>query len=80
MTATWPGTSSKLFCALQKLVAVAGNECKNGVLLAAYVGRGLRGFLCRWYRAPELLYGSCKYGAAVDMWALGCVLAELLGA
>ncbi len=33
----------------------------------------------RWYRAPELLYGARSYGPAVDMWAAGCVFAELLG-
>mmetsp|Transcript_41359 Transcript_41359/g.132103 ORF Transcript_41359/g.132103 Transcript_41359/m.132103 type:complete len:275 (-) Transcript_41359:110-934(-) len=33
----------------------------------------------RWYRAPELLYGAREYGPAVDMWALGCILGELLG-
>ena len=33
----------------------------------------------RWYRAPELLYGSHHYGPAVDIWAVGCILAELLG-
>jgi len=33
----------------------------------------------RWYRAPELLYGSRKYGPAVDVWAAGMVFAELLG-
>ena len=32
----------------------------------------------RWYRAPELLYGSTCYGAGVDIWAAGCVFAELL--
>jgi cyclin-dependent kinase 7 len=32
----------------------------------------------RWYRAPELLYGSTCYGPGVDMWAAGCVFAELL--
>ena len=26
----------------------------------------------RWYRAPEILLGSTKYGKAVDMWSLGC--------
>ena len=31
-----------------------------------------------WYRAPELLFGSTLYSAAVDVWAAGCVLAELL--
>ena len=31
----------------------------------------------RWYRAPEVLSGSATYGAAIDMWAVGCILAEL---
>jgi len=33
----------------------------------------------RWYRAPELLYGARSYGKAVDLWAVGCIFAELLG-
>ena len=32
----------------------------------------------RWYRAPELLFGSRRYGAAVDLWAVGCVVAQML--
>lgn len=32
----------------------------------------------RWYRAPEILFGSCTYTSAVDMWAAGCILAELV--
>lgn len=31
-----------------------------------------------WYRAPELLLGSKIQTAAIDMWALGCILGELL--
>ncbi|KAF2897270.1 hypothetical protein ILUMI_08910 [Ignelater luminosus] len=31
----------------------------------------------RWYRAPELLYGSHNYTTAVDMWAVGCIMSEL---
>ena len=30
----------------------------------------------RWYRAPEMLLGS-EYGAAADIWAFGCILAEM---
>ena len=30
-----------------------------------------------WYKAPELLLGSVRYSAAVDIWSAGCVLAEL---
>lgn len=32
----------------------------------------------RWYRAPELLFGSHSYTAAVDLWSAGCVFAEVL--
>ncbi|KAI8911642.1 kinase-like domain-containing protein [Gorgonomyces haynaldii] len=31
-----------------------------------------------WYRAPELLLGSRHYTKAIDMWAIGCIFAELL--
>lgn len=31
----------------------------------------------RWYRSPELLVGDLQYGYPVDVWAIGCVLAEL---
>ncbi|EJD01713.1 kinase-like protein [Fomitiporia mediterranea MF3/22] len=30
-----------------------------------------------WYRAPELLLGAKHYTKAIDIWAVGCVLAEL---
>ena len=31
-----------------------------------------------WYRAPELLLGCSDYSPAIDVWALGCVFAEML--
>jgi serine/threonine protein kinase len=31
-----------------------------------------------WYRAPELLLGAETYTSAIDMWACGCIFAELL--
>ena len=31
----------------------------------------------RWYRAPEILLGSTCYTKAVDMWAVGCIVAEM---
>jgi cyclin-dependent kinase 12/13 len=31
-----------------------------------------------WYRCPELLLGSHRYTAAIDMWSLGCCFYELL--
>ncbi|AQK66278.1 Cyclin-dependent kinase E-1 [Zea mays] len=40
--------------------------CDNGVVVTI------------WYRAPELLLGGKHYTSAVDMWAVGCIFAELL--
>lgn len=31
-----------------------------------------------WYRPPELLLGAVVYGPAIDMWGVGCIMAELL--
>lgn len=33
----------------------------------------------RWYRAPELMLSNKKYSKGVDLWAVGCILAELYG-
>ena len=30
-----------------------------------------------WYRAPELLLSECYYKTSIDMWSVGCVMAEL---
>ncbi|KAL1090021.1 hypothetical protein V6Z11_D07G060200 [Gossypium hirsutum] len=32
----------------------------------------------QWYRAPELLLGAKTYSTAVDMWSVGCIMAEML--
>ncbi|GAA6038231.1 hypothetical protein JCM8097_005805 [Rhodosporidiobolus ruineniae] len=32
----------------------------------------------RYYRAPELIFGSTKYSNAIDLWSTGCILGELL--
>ncbi|XP_076854139.1 cyclin-dependent kinase 7 [Brachyhypopomus gauderio] len=61
---------------------------ENGVLkladfgLAKAFGSPNRAYthqvVTRWYRSPELLFGARMYGVGVDMWAVGCILAELL--
>lgn len=33
----------------------------------------------RWYRAPEIILLEKDYGPAIDIWAVGCIFAELLG-
>jgi serine/threonine protein kinase len=31
-----------------------------------------------WYRAPEILLGTKVYSTPVDIWSVGCILAELI--
>ncbi|KAG2396645.1 Cold-responsive protein [Vigna angularis] len=31
-----------------------------------------------WYRAPEMLFDNCQYSSPIDLWAAGCVFAEML--
>ena len=31
----------------------------------------------RWYRSPELLVGDANYSIEVDIWAVGCIFAEM---
>ena len=38
----------------------------------------MHSFMCMQYRAPELLLGKKDYDKSIDMWSVGCVLAELL--
>jgi len=32
----------------------------------------------QYYRAPEILMGARHYTSAVDVWSVGCIMAELL--
>lgn len=48
-----------------------GHYIEPGADLTDYVAT-------RWYRAPELLVGDKHYGSAVDVWAVGCLFAELV--
>ncbi|KZV14926.1 Serine/threonine-protein kinase [Dorcoceras hygrometricum] len=61
---------------------------KNGVLKIAdfglanfYKNKPKRPLTSRvvtlWYRAPELLLGSTEYGVGIDLWSVGCLLAEM---
>jgi len=36
-------------------------------------------YVCtRWYRAPEVLCSWIDYSCAIDIWSIGCILAEML--
>ncbi|ODV93903.1 hypothetical protein PACTADRAFT_51654 [Pachysolen tannophilus NRRL Y-2460] len=45
---------------------------KNAGYLTEYVAT-------RWYRAPEIMLSFQSYTKAIDIWSVGCILAELLG-
>ncbi|KAF3935533.1 hypothetical protein ABW19_dt0201775 [Dactylella cylindrospora] len=45
----------------------------GGVAHRQYTGN----VVTRWYRAPELCLGERNYTAAVDIWGVGCVFAEM---
>ena len=35
-------------------------------------------YICsRYYRAPELISGSTQYNEKIDIWSIGCVVAEM---
>ena len=43
-----------------------------------YKNEDLTDYICtRWYRAPECVLRSKNYNEKVDIWALGCIMAEL---
>jgi len=36
-------------------------------------------YICsRYYRAPELVFGSSNYTNSIDVWSAGCVIGELI--
>ena len=32
----------------------------------------------RWYRAPEVMISWADYTSAIDVWAVGCIFAEMI--
>ncbi|XP_028160555.1 serine/threonine-protein kinase MAK isoform X2 [Ostrinia furnacalis] len=63
-----------LLCAGPELVKIAdlglAREVRSRPPYTDYVST-------RWYRAPEVLLHDTRYGAPIDLWALGCIAAEL---
>eukprot|EP00919_Chromeraceae_sp_WS-2016_P058159 GHVR01137997.1.p1 GENE.GHVR01137997.1~~GHVR01137997.1.p1 ORF type:complete len:101 (-),score=0.84 GHVR01137997.1:4238-4540(-) len=31
-----------------------------------------------WYRPPELFLGECNYSTELDLWSVGCIMAEII--
>ena len=53
------------------LARVADPEHDHKGILTEYVAT-------RWYRAPEIMLNSKGYSKAIDIWSVGCILAEML--
>ncbi|KAL6790180.1 kinase-like domain-containing protein [Trichoderma sp. SZMC 28013] len=53
-------------------IADFGLACGFGLPMHSLLGFGTMG-----YRSPEILHGSRTYGSEIDIWAIGCVMAEL---
>lgn len=47
------------------------NEGENRLTNGSFLGT-------RWYKPLELLYGGNRYGPEIDVWSLGCILAEMV--
>jgi mitogen-activated protein kinase 1/3 len=54
--------------------------CDFGFARAGWEDAHLTDYVCtRWWRAPEVVLLPSAYTSAVDIWSVGCILAELLG-
>lgn len=52
--------------------------CDFGSAKILKPGEGSVAYICsRYYRAPELILGEDYYNVAIDMWSIGCVIAEM---
>ena len=49
------------------------------ILKQLIVGEPNISYICsRYYRAPELIFGNTEYDCSIDIWSVGCVIAELM--
>jgi serine/threonine protein kinase len=53
--------------------------CDFGSAKKLIPGEANVAYICsRYYRAPELIFGATDYTSVIDVWSLGCVMAELV--
>ncbi|NXL91354.1 MK14 kinase, partial [Alectura lathami] len=57
-------------------------DCELKILdfgLARHTDDEMTGYVAtRWYRAPEIMLNWMHYNQTVDIWSVGCIMAELL--
>ena len=53
--------------------------CDFGSAKKLVQGQKSLAYICsRYYRAPELIFGATNYDSQIDVWSMGCVIAELV--
>ncbi|ETW45206.1 CMGC/GSK protein kinase [Plasmodium falciparum NF135/5.C10] len=53
--------------------------CDFGSAKNLLAGQRSVSYICsRFYRAPELMLGSTNYTTHIDLWSLGCIIAEMI--
>ena len=53
--------------------------CDFGSAKVLVAGEPNVAYICsRYYRAPELIFGNPNYSTSIDVWSVGCVIAELM--
>lgn len=67
---------SNIFLNKQGILKLGGFECAS--IFSHPIKRTYNFDQVIWYLAPELLLDFGYYGIEVDMWAVGCVIAEML--
>ena len=68
--------SSDLICIPEEQVNTAMNQIK-GKFTSSKMKQLTKHVVTRWYRAPECALRTYYYGPASDIFAIGCVFAEL---
>ena len=64
---------------LKRSLICQKKEKTNVLIFTSAPGETLTEYVAtKWYRAPELLVGDRQYGPKVDVWATGCIFAELV--
>lgn len=71
---------SNLFVNTEDLVLKIGDFGLARIMDPHYSHKGhlSEGLVTKWYRSPRLLLSPNNYTKAIDMWAAGCIFAEML--
>ena len=86
--AIWTGTQDLRTLSTSKRTLLSPHYfvlqiCDFGLARVADPDHDHTGFLTeyvatRWYRAPEIMLNSKGYTKSIDIWSVGCILAEMI--